>query len=451
MADGDPEGSAGTDPAILHVDMDAFFAAVEVLHDPTLRGKPVIVGGSGRRGVVASCTYEARVYGVHSAMPSLRARQLCPGAVFVDGHYSQYAEVSGRLREILLSATPLVEPIGLDEAFLDVTGALRLLGPPVGIAHRLRARVHDELSLDCSIGIGRSKLVAKLASRAAKPRVVGGRLTTGRGVFEVRQEEELGFLHPMPVEALWGVGPATAARLRAIGVQTVGELAALPESSVVRRLGRAHGSHLAALARGIDPSPVVADRPAKSIGHEETFGADVCDTATLTRHAVRMSESVTEQVRRAQVTARTITVKVKFADFSLITRSHTLTSGIDTAAAFSAVAGALLEPIDAGPGVRLLGLSASGLEERAPETASQMTFELESVPPEGEEAVRLQTGWRDVIAAVDAIRARYGRTSVGSVAMLDEDGLHIPARREAPWGPSADDPASTPAPGPQEP
>jgi DNA polymerase-4 len=447
VADSAPAASAGAEPAILHVDMDAFFAAVEVLHDPTLRGKPVIVGGSGRRGVVASCTYEARVYGVHSAMPSVRARQLCPDAVFVDGHYSQYAEVSGRLREILLSATPLVEPIGLDEAFLDVTGSRRLLGPPAVIAHGLRSRVADELSLDCSIGIGRSKLVAKLASRAAKPRVVGGQLRPGRGVYEVRPEDELAFLHPMPVEALWGVGPATAERLRAIGVRTVGELAALPPAAVVRRLGKAHGGHLVALANGEDPSPVVADRPAKSIGHEETFGADVCDTAALARHALRMSESVAEQLRLSRVVARTVTVKVKFGDFSLITRSHTLGTGIDTAAAINAVAGALLEPIDAGPGVRLLGVSMSGLEQLAPESARQMAFDLDTAGPEGEEAARLQAGWREVISAVDAIRERYGRTAVGSVGMLRDDGLHIPARREAPWGPSAEESGATPASG----
>ncbi|MGH9090948.1 MAG: Y-family DNA polymerase, partial [Acidimicrobiales bacterium] len=217
------EEPAGTDPAILHVDMDAFFASVEVLDDPSLAGKPVIVGGSGARGVVASCTYEARAYGVRSAMPSVRARQLCPPAVFVDGHYSRYAEMSERLRDVLLSATPLVEPIGLDEAFLDVTGSRRLLGEPEAIAHRIRAEVRDRLSLACSVGVGRSKLVAKLASRAAKPRASRRGARPGRGVVVVPPHEELAFLHPMPVEALWGVGPATAGRLHDLGVRTVGD------------------------------------------------------------------------------------------------------------------------------------------------------------------------------------------------------------------------------------
>ena len=224
--------------------MDAFFASVEVLDDPSLAGKPVIVGGAGARGVVASCTYEARQFGVHSAMPSMRARQLCPEAIFLSGRHSRYAEVSAQLHRILHDVTPMVEPIGLDEAFMDVAGALRLLGPPDVIAHAIRDRVRDEMRLRCAVGIGRSKMIAKLASRAAKPRATRQGLEPGPGVYLVAPEDERAFLHAHDVEALWGVGPATAKRLHDLGVRTVGELAALPLDTLVRRLGKSSGAHL---------------------------------------------------------------------------------------------------------------------------------------------------------------------------------------------------------------
>ena len=453
--------AAGSDdhdllPAILHVDMDAFFAAVEVLDDPALAGRPVIVGGSGNRGVVASCTYEARAYGVRSAMPSVRARQLCPHAVFVDGHYSRYAEMSRQLHEVLQTVTPLVEPIGLDEAFLDVTGARRLLGPPTGIAHDIRRRVRDGLHLDCSVGVGRSKMVAKLASRAAKPVAARRGTRPGPGVVVVRPADELAFLQPLPVEALWGVGPATAGRLHDLGIRTVGELAAVGEPTMVRHFGRAQGAHLAGLARGHDPGPVVPDRPAKSVGHEETFATDIVDMAQLQRHALRMAESVAGHLRDSELAARTLTVKVKYADFTMVTRAYTLPFAMDTGAALGAVAGALVDGVDLHEGVRLLGVSASGLQTNR--TARQLAFALEPgrggpdgpgerpgrVPGHGVEAARLQTSWQEVIAAVDAIRARFGRSSVGTAAMVGDQGIAVPARREAPWGPAA--PAG-PAPG----
>jgi DNA polymerase IV len=448
-------GGAGLSPAILHVDMDAFFAAVEVLDDPSLAGKPVIVGGKGARGVVASCTYEARLFGVRSAMPSVRARQLCPHAVFVDGHYSRYAEMSGNLREILLSATPLVEPIGLDEAFLDVSGARRLLGDPVTIAHSIRDQVRAQLSLGCSVGVGRSKLVAKLASRAAKPVASPEGTRPGRGVVLVEQCDELSFLHPMPVEALWGVGPATAKRLHDLGVRTVGDLAQLPEDAVVRRLGQAQGRHLVALARADDPQPVVPDRPARSLGHEETFAKDVYDRATLERHVVRMSESVALHLRDGGIAGRTVTVKVKFSDFSLVTRSHTLPVAVDTATALALVVTALLEGVELDPGVRLLGVSVSGLQVAA--VSSQLAFDMGDVErptgldggvttpgrpgdaeADGHRAVRLQSSWREVTAAVDAIRARFGRESLGTASMVGESGIAVPTRRQSPWGPNDD-------------
>ena len=259
--------------------------------------------------------------------------------------------------------------------------------------------------------------------------------------------DELAFLHPLPVEALWGVGPATAKRLHELGARTVGQLAALPAEAVVRRLGRAQGSLLAALARAHDPDPVVADRAAKSVGHEETFRHDLFDPAVLRGHVLRMSESVTVALRSSAMAARTVTVKVKYADFSMVSRSHTLPVAIDAAAAVSAVAEALVAVVDPGPGVRLLGVSVSGLEP--PAAARQLAFALDPVAPSdagethdaGHGAVRLQADWGEVTAAVDAIRARFGRESVGTASMVGTEGIVVPARRDAPWGPGEDDPA----------
>ncbi len=413
--------------------MDAFFASVEVLDDPALAGKPVIVGGAGARGVVASCTYEARRYGVHSAMPSMRARQLCPEAIFIAGRHSRYAEVSGELHKLLADVTPMVEPIGLDEAFVDVAGAVRLLGPPVQIAGGLRQRVHDELRLECAVGIGRSKMIAKLASRAAKPRATRAGLEPGPGVYLVDPADELDFLHGHDVEALWGVGPATAKRLHDLGVRTVGDLAALPLDTVVRRLGKASGAHLAALSRGEDPDPVNPNRPNKSIGHEETFSQDLVDPQELERHVLRMAESVATMLRGASSSARTITVKVKFKDLSLQSRAHTLERPISTGGAIGQVAAALLAGVDPGEGIRLLGVSASGLTAGG---VDQLSFDLgDGLDDDNSSATAREQSWSEVTATVDAIRDRFGKRAVGAASMVTEDGVEVPARRDAPWGP----------------
>jgi DNA polymerase-4 len=417
----------------LHIDMDAFFASVEVLDDPSLAGKPVIVGGAGARGVVASCTYEARAYGVHSAMPSVRARQICPEAIFLSGRHSRYAEVSGELHKLLADVTPMVEPIGLDEAFVDVAGAVRLLGPPAHIAEGLRRRVHDQLHLGCAVGIGRSKMIAKLASRAAKPRASRTGLEPGPGVFLVEPADELEFLHGHPVEALWGVGPATATRLHGLGVRTVGDLAALPLDTVVRRLGKASGTHMAALSRGEDPDPVNPNRPNKSIGHEETFSQDLVDPHELERHVLRMAESVATMLRGAASSARTITVKIKFKDLSLVSRSHTMERPITTGGAIGQVAAALLAGVDPGEGIRLLGVSASGL---AAAGVDQLSFDLgDGLHEDNESATAREQSWQDATTAIDAIRDRFGRSAVGAASMVTEEGIQVPARRDAPWGP----------------
>jgi len=419
-------------PAVLHVDMDAFFAAVELLDQPELAGRPVIVGGTGRRGVVASCTYEARRFGVRSAMPMFRARDLCPHGVYLDGRHGRYSEVSEQIHEIFVSVTPLVESIGLDEAFLDVTGSRRLLGSPVVIADLLRARIADELSLRCSVGVGRSKLIAKLASRAAKPKVSRAGVEVGAGVVMVAADEELDFLHPLPIEALWGVGPATAKRLHALGVKSVGDIAMVGEQVLTRQLGRAQGQHLSALAGGRDLSPVVAGRAAKSIGHEQTFPTDITDLAALRAKVVAMSDSVAQNLARERLSGRTVTLKVRFGDFTTLTRSHTLEIGVDASAAISSVADALLEAVDLVAGVRLLGVSVSALAPR--DATRQLSFSLETGPTDSlARGSAAQASWEEVVQAVAAIRARFGGKAVGPVSTLDARGDPPPM-----WGPSRD-------------
>jgi DNA polymerase-4 len=447
VADG-PAGGAVDHRVILHVDMDAFFASVEVRDDPRLAGKPVIVGGSGRRGVVAACTYEARRFGVHSAMPSTEARRRCPSALFVEGHYHRYAEVSGQLHEILRAVTPLVEGISLDEAYLDVTGSRRRSGDGAAIAHRIRQRVREELDLPCSVGVGASKLTAKLASKAAKPRASRSGIEPGPGVVVVPKEEERAFLRPLPVRALPGVGPATAGRFRTLGVATVGDLADLPTVALERAVGSASGRHLAAMASGDDPRPVVPEQAAKSIGHEETFTVDIWDGDELRARLLRMVEASAALLRNAHLRARTVTVKARFSDFSQCTRSHSPGVPVDTDAAIGAVAAALLASIDRPLGVRLLGVSLSGLGPAA--GGLQLAFDLGTavqpldgapaapgsrLPTDGE-TEQLQRSWRTVTAAVDAIRARYGGASVGPASQVTGEGLALRRRGDAPWGPS---------------
>jgi DNA polymerase IV len=410
-------------PSILHVDMDAFYAAVEILEDPSLAGKPVIVGGTGNRGVVAACSYEARMFGVHSAMPSVRARRLCPNAVFLPGRFDRYGEYSRRLHEILLSFTPLVEGIALDEAFLDVGGARRLLGPAQGLAVELRDRIAGELGLTASVGAATSKLIAKLASEAAKPLVTPQGVRAGLGVRVVAPGEELAFLHPHPVQALWGVGPATLKRLQRFGVRTVGDLAALPEATVVHGLGEAQGRHLHALAWARDERPVEADRAAKSIGHEETYAHDHYELEALRREAVRMAESVGVRLRELGQAGRTVTVKVRFADFQTITRSRTLAEPVDTGTAVAVVACELLDQVDPTPGVRLLGVSASNL---ALKQAQQLTLD---------DAVPL---WDDATRAVDEVRQRFGSDAVGPASLVGEGGLRMKRRGDQQWGPGGE-------------
>ena len=286
---------------VLHVDMDAFFVSVELRRRPELVGLPVVVGGNGRRGVVAAASYEARRYGVHSALPSTTARRRCPHAVFLPGDHALYAAVSAEVNAIFRDVTPLVEPLSLDEAFLDVTGSVRLLGDGPTIAAHIRRRVTDELQLSCSVGVAPSKFLAKLASEAAKPRADPGGVRPGRGIVEVAPGRELAFLHPLPVTALWGVGPATLTRLERLGVGTVGELAELDERVLVGALGEAHGRHLHRLAWARDDRPVEPERVAKSIGHEETYPTDRVTRDEVDAEMVRLADGVAGTAARRGV------------------------------------------------------------------------------------------------------------------------------------------------------
>jgi DNA polymerase-4 len=380
---------------ILHLDMDAFFASVEVLDAPALRGRPVLVGGTGARGVVASASYEARAVGVHAAMPMSVARRRCPDAVVLSGRHDRYAEVSGEVMAVCLDVTPLVEPLSLDEAFLDVTGALRGRRP-VDVGHALRARVRTELGLGCSVGVGPTKLVAKLATEAAKPRASPQGALDGLGVVVVEPGEVQQFLHAHPIAALWGVGPAMRARLERLGVRTVGDLAALPDATV-RSMGDS-GVALVRLAQGHDDRGVVPDRRAKSIGHEETFATDRFGVDELLPVARRQCDAVARRLRRAEVGARTVSVKVRYLDFRTVTRSRTLPSPTDRSAHLFEVVERLLAGLQLDRGVRLLGVSCGSLVEGAPR---QLSLD-EAGDPGG-----------SVDRVVDDIRSRWGPRAIG--------------------------------------
>ena len=429
------------DPTILHVDMDAFYAAVEVRRRPELRGRPVVVGSDGPRGVVAAASYEARAHGVHSAMPGMRARRLCPHAVFLPGDHAHYAEVSARVMAVFRSATPLVEPISLDEAFLDVGGARRLLGPAEVIAHRIRAQVLDQEGLTCSVGVARVKFLAKLASEAAKPRASPQGPRPGAGVVVVEPRRERDFLHPMPVQALWGVGPATLAKLARLGNATVGQLAETPEPALVAALGRAGGLHLHALANVVDPRSVVPDQSLKSVGHEETFARDVVSLDRLGVELLRMTDAVATRLRAGRTAGRTVSIKVRFGDFRTVTRSSTLAAPTDATHQIAAVARGLLAEVDVVAGVRLLGVSVSQLSDAA---TRQLSFD--DVIDPGEPAGRVRAAGSGhharVEAVVDEVRARFGARAVGPASLVGADGLRIARRGGQQWGPPASDPGA---------
>ena len=381
---------------ILHVDMDAFYASVSLRTRPDLHGTPVIVGGGGNRSVVLSATYEARALGVHSAMPMSRARRLAPRATVIEPDHRQYAEVSRNVMALFGSITPLVEPLSLDEAFLDVSGALRRLGSPTAIAELIRARVQDEQQITCSVGVAPTKFVAKLASTRAKP----------DGLLVVPADRVIDFLHPLPVGSLWGVGERTEEQLTRLGLRTVGDLAHIPVATLQRALGPALGAHLHELSWGRDPRPVSPHEPDKSIGNEETFPHDVDDPEVIGAHLLALSDQVAGRLRAAGYVGRTVSIKVRFADFSTITRSRTLSRPTDVGKEVYDTARALYDGLGLQRvRIRLVGVRMEGLARA--ETAPQQL--LLGEPDHGR---------REAEVAVDGLRARFGSDAVRPARLL---------------------------------
>lgn len=337
---------------ILHVDMDAFYAAVEALDNPTLRGKPVIVGSLGPRGVVATASYEARRYGVRSAMPMAKARRLCPHGIFLPPRFERYEEVAEKIRGILYKYTPLVEPISLDEAFLDLSGTERLHGPPERVAHEIHRRIPEETELSCSVGLGPNKLVAKIASDSAKP----------GGIRIVLPEEVQQFLDPFPVEALWGIGPKSAQRLAEFGIRTVKDLRAVDLELLRSWFGPRTGEHLWRVARGMDESPVVPEREPKGLSQERTFPRDLHDPEEIRAEIRSLALNVAQRLRSQGLLAREVRIKVRWADFSTHTKQLRLPEPTDHTVLITEAALFLLSRLEKkGLGIRLLGVGVGEL------------------------------------------------------------------------------------------
>ncbi|MGI4894695.1 MAG: DNA polymerase IV [Janthinobacterium lividum] len=388
--------SDDTGCTVLHVDMDAFYASVELLRYPELIGTPVIVGG-GSRGVVLSATYEARRFGVPAALPMSRARRLCPTATVLAPHHEDYARISDGVMAVFRSVTPVVEPLSLDEAFLDVSGAVRRLGNPTEIAQQVRDRVADEQGITCSVGVASTKFVAKLASGGAKP----------DGLLVVPHTETVAFLHALPVSALWGVGEKTEHALARLGLRTVAEIAHTPVTTLVRGLGEATGRHLHDLSWGRDERRVVATSPERSIGSEETFSRDVDDPRVVHRELLRLAERTASRARAQGMAGRTIVLKVRFTDFTTITRSRTLRERTDVTREIHATARDLFDALGLDRArLRLVGVRLEGLADASTQPRQLLL---------GQRA----QGWREADVAIDRAGARFGAGSVRPATLLD--------------------------------
>ena len=381
---------------ILHVDIDAFYASVEVLKDPSLAGKPVVVGGPGTRGVVASASYEARTYGVRSAMPAVRARRLCPDIVFLPSDFEAYRAHSNRFREVLRSYSPLVEPISLDEAFLDVSGATMLFGSPAEIAAKIRADVVREVGVTCSVGVAPTKFIAKLASDECKP----------DGLLLVLADGVRTFLEPLPVRRLWGVGEKTGETLGRLGIRTIGELGRTPPAILERLLGEGTARHLSELAHGVDDREVIPYEPPKSVSHEETFEHDLDADEDILRELLDLSGRVASRLREDGYRARTVVLKARLANFQTLTRSRTLSDATDIGAEVYRTVAELYRAL---PGqrrrIRLLGVQVTGLVEAGVEQLALLHEER----------------WGDVERALDRIERRFGRGAARPASLIDRD------------------------------
>ena len=381
---------------ILHVDMDAFFVEVERLRDPSLRGVPVAVGGSGRRGVIASASYEARQRGVRSAQPTSMALRACPNLVVVPPSRGRYSEVSAQLFELFRAFTPLVEGLSLDEAFLDVSGLRRHFESPQAVGYAVKDRIRTELGLPSSVGVAATKFVAKLASQAAKP----------DGLRLVPRDQQLEFLHPLPVEALWGVGPATLAGLQRLGVETVGDLAAFPLASLASQLGPSLGRHLHELSHGIDPRRVEADTEAKSISVERTYEEDLEGSELIESALLALAQELATRLHRSGMAGRTVTVKVRYSDFTTLTRSHTDTEPIASGRDLYRRGLELFSQLSPDRPVRLLGIGVSALE--SDDRPRQLRFSDSK-------------GWDRIDRAVAEIRERFGDSAVTPARLVRGD------------------------------
>jgi DNA polymerase-4 len=395
-------GSSGDDTGchILHVDMDAFYASVEVRDRPELAGKPVIVGGLSGRSVVLSATYEARSFGVRSAMPMSRARRLCPQAAVIPPRHGLYGAVSKEVMAIFRAVTPLVQPLSLDEAFLDVSGAIRLLGPPARIGELIRSEVAQQQQVTCSVGVAATKFLAKLASVHCKP----------DGLLVIPADGALEFLHPLPVSALWGVGEKTGQALARLGLRTVGDIAATPLATLEQDIGKAAAAHLHALACGRDDRAVESVVREKSVGNEETFEADVSDPAVVRRELLRLSRRTARSLRSSGYATRTVVVKLRKADFTTITRSKTLPEPTSETQRIYATACALYASsgLSSQARLRLVGVRATGL---VPAAAAVTQLAL------GERGA----SWHDAESALDKITGRFGPDAVRPATLVDRE------------------------------
>lgn len=391
------------DSSVLHADLDAFYASVEVLRNPELRGKPVIVGGVSSRGVVTSASYEARKFGVHSAMPTSRARRICPGGIFVQPDFQSYIEKSKQVREVFDSFSHIVEPLALDEAFLQIKKARRMWPNPATLAEALKDRILRSTGLVVSVGVGPNKFVAKLASRNAKP----------DGILILRPHQVEDFLNPLRVDELWGVGEQTALILTRLGLKTVGDVAKVPGTTLEKVLGTM-GSHIAKLSRGRDDRPVVPAAPRKSLGAEETFDQDLTDAGQVLRRVLKLSDRVAGRLRAQGISGKTVTLKIRLSNFKTLTRSKTLPHEIDTSAGIFHVAKELVQAESrrsgaAGTKIRLVGVSISNLSEWP--AAEQLSLQRH---PE----------WTKADRALDRVRFRFGQDAISFGALLDwEDDL----------------------------